>query len=739
MSKKAVKRGGRTDGDRSGARRPAVQSDASPKGKQGASPRPGTAKPWEHAKHGEGSATDPLATRFVESLSYDTRLYSADIRGSLAHARMLATTGLISTGEFQSIERGLAQIIREIEAAPAGPNAVGVEGAWPGWRIELEDVHMCIESALIERIGDAGRKLHTGRSRNDQVAVDLRLWLRDACQQVGAALVQLCESFVQLAKKQGDIVMPSYTHVQRAQPIVLGAECMAWHSMFSRDARLVRSMMSWADGLSASPLGSGAVAGSTLPLDRQQTATELGFANPSISSIDATASRDEAMDYLYACSRIAMHLSRLAEQWILYCSTEFSFVTLGEAYTTGSSMMPQKRNPDMLELIRGRCGTIFGHFTALSMILKGLPLAYNRDLQEDKRHVFAAHDCLMDCVTIAGRIVASATFHEDRISETLNRGHLDATVLAEYLVAKGVPFRTAHQVVGQLVRVCDRSGRSHLALLDIDEIKDALRVLGQGDAPIGKDVYEHLGTANVVKRYRSYGSGGTTGAGYRGWLVRLEGGVAQVPGVTGSTAQEGKATPTKRAISSSSGSAGESAAEDGAGRAASFDPRHIPMQRATLHPGTAEADTPGLFGADEDEGDEDDATERWAALIAAYVKAGRTLDDLPYTREFEQVFAAAQRAYPAMDKYTVFRRLHNLRKAGKLPKSGRAATKPIKLQPAEEQWLSEEVQRLCGSLGQRDRLPLSPQFDALVEEFNAHTSRDLEPHAVWRLVAKLAK
>ena len=673
-----------------------------------------SAKPWEHAKHGEGSATDPLAARFVESLSYDTRLYAADIRASLAHARMLASAMLITREDYAAIERGLSEITREIERSAAGPTAVAVAGAWPGWKIELEDVHMCIEAALVEKIGDAGRKLHTGRSRNDQVALDLRLWLREACGSLATNAANVQDSFVLLAKQQGDIVIPTYTHMQRAQPAVLGAECMAWWAMLERDAGLFRAMPGWNDGLSASPLGSGAVAGSTLPLDRRQTARDLGFDTPSLSSIDATASRDEALDFLHACSRTAMHLSRLAEQWILYCSTEFGFLTLGEQFTTGSSMMPQKRNPDMLELIRGRCANIYGHHFALATILKGLPLAYNRDLQEDKRHVFAAFDTLRDMLEMAARIVASARFNTDRIAATLDRGHLDATVLAEYLVGKSVPFRTAHQIVGHLVRLCDKTKRHSLALLDLDEIRDACRAMGQS-AKVEQDVFDHLGAANVVKRYRSSGHAGTGPGGYKDWLHKLS--LPHTPG-----------QPHTPGMSESASESRGSSAR-----------REDPIARTTPAP-TKQSKPVSLFANGKPQPESDpDRTTKFDDLIIAYKQCGRTLDDLPYTDEFESLFASAQRTHPEMDKYQTFRRLHNLRKAGKLPKVGKAATLPVKLQPSEESWLRGRVVEIVGSLGQRDQLPYDAKFDGLVELFNSHTGRTLSPHDVWRLVAKLAK
>ena len=316
-------------------------------------------KPWEHAKS-SGSQQDPLAERFVQSLDVDTRLWAHDIDGSIAHARMLKSSELISASELDEIENGLGDIASEIEAA-------GVSG-WAGWRVELEDVHMCIEAALIEKIGDAGRKLHTGRSRNDQVALDLKLWLGEAVRNLNTSFTELMTSWVKVAAEQGDIVLPSYTHLQRAQPITVGGEAVAW--LTSLDRCMTRLMMMQVVD-SSNPLGSGAIAGSALPLDRNHTAQALQIGLPSPSSLDATANRDDAIDFVYGLSMTAMTLSRWAEQWIIYLSAEFGFLSIGEAYTTGSSMMPQKRNPDMLELIRGRCGGVYGSLMALLTICKG--------------------------------------------------------------------------------------------------------------------------------------------------------------------------------------------------------------------------------------------------------------------------------------------------------------------------------------------------------------------------------
>ncbi|MFA9478621.1 argininosuccinate lyase [Phycisphaerales bacterium AB-hyl4] len=456
---------------------------------------PTAAKPWEHAKAGEGSAADPLATRFVASLDYDRRLYKHDIRGSLAHARMLRHVDLISDDELKQIEQGLTDIEREITEQG---------DAWPGWDESLEDVHMCVEAALIAKVGDAGRKLHTGRSRNDQIALDLLLWVEEAADALTAKFNTLNSAFVTLAERDGRFVMPSYTHLQRAQPIVVGGELLAWASAFERCNRRLRALVNINR---RNPLGSGAIAGSSLPLDREHTAAALNVGPPSDNSLDATASRDAAIDLAYALTMASNTLSRWAEQWILYCTTEFGFVTLDGRYTTGSSMMPQKQNPDMLELLRGRSGGITGQLVALLTMTKGITIGYNRDLQEDKRYLFAAYDSCCDCLDIAAGIVATAKFNEKAIAAGLNRGYLDATSLADYLVTKGVPFRTAHQVVGKLVQTCEAQGLGQLAKLSLEQFNDAC---GERTV-VDQDVYQWLGAANVVKRYRSSGNGGLSG------------------------------------------------------------------------------------------------------------------------------------------------------------------------------------------------------------------------------------
>jgi argininosuccinate lyase len=458
-----------------------------------------TGKSWE-ARISGADAPDAMAQSFVESISYDRRLYKHDIAGSIAHATMLAKVGLITDAERDQIIEGLKSIERDIESS----NFVFDES--------LEDIHMVIEDALIKRIGEAGKKLHTGRSRNDQVALDLILWVRDAGFRLYTQLEDLIRAFVTLAERSQNVVIASFTHLQRAQPIWAGAEAIAWLRMFSHDQDYFPEMEN-IPLAEHSPLGSGAIAGTSLPIESSITADALNLFRPGdcTSSIERTANRDHAIYFTFACAMIAMHLSRWAEQWIIYSSTEFGFIRIADKYTTGSSMMPQKRNPDMLELIRGRCGNVYGNLFALLTILKGLPIGYNRDLQEDKRHVFAAYDTVSSCLQMATAIVNSAEFVKENIEPTLERGFLDATSLAEYFVTKGIPFRTAHQIVGSLVRRCEETGRHALKQLSVEEFNGAIgKAQGAGTlgVRIDEDVYNALGAHNVVKRYQSAGAAG---------------------------------------------------------------------------------------------------------------------------------------------------------------------------------------------------------------------------------------
>ncbi|MGA2497651.1 MAG: argininosuccinate lyase [Tepidisphaeraceae bacterium] len=472
-----------------------------------------TEKSWQ-ARISE--ATDKLAQSFVESISYDRRLYKYDIAGSIAHATMLAKVGLITDADREAIIGGLKSIEQDIEAG----NFVFDES--------LEDIHMVVEDALIKRIGEPGRRLHTGRSRNDQVALDLALWCNEAGIIIEQQLNDLLRAFISFADRSRDVVMPSFTHLQRAQPIAATAEALAWAAMFRPCGHRVSSATR--NSFYSLPLGSGAIAGTSLPIDAMETRRALQALYGSagdfevnrgpLSSIERTASREQATRFVFELAMISQHLSRWAEQWIIYSTTEFSFIKIADKYTTSSSMMPQKRNPDMLELIRGRCGNVYGDLFALLTILKGLPIGYNRDLQEDKRIVFRAYDTVSSCLTMAAAIVNSASFLKENIEPTLDRGFLDATSLAEYLVTKGIPFRTAHHIVGSLVAHCEKTGRYKLGQLSVEEINEAIaqaearRHEGtearSAEKPIRvtEEVYTCLGAHNVVKRYQSAGAAG---------------------------------------------------------------------------------------------------------------------------------------------------------------------------------------------------------------------------------------
>jgi argininosuccinate lyase len=377
-----------------------------------------------------------LVARFNASVRFDQRLASQDIAGSKAHASMLARVGLITGEDLAAIQQGLDTIEARIE-----------DGAF-AWSEQLEDVHMNIEAALVALIGEAGKKLHTARSRNDQVATDMRLWIRDAGASLIGALAQLRQALIDQAAAHQDVLLPGYTHLQRAQPVRLS------HHLLAHEAHLARDAGRIADALKRQnqcPLGSGALAGTPHPIDRAMTAQALGFEAPTTNSLDAVGARDHMLELLAACSIAAVGLSRLAEELVLWSSQEFGFCTLSDAYCTGSSMMPQKKNPDMPELVRGKAGRVLGDFVALATVVKGLPLAYNKDLQEDKEPLFDAVDTVRDCCVVMAGTMASATFNEARMEAALRDGYVEATELADLLVEQGVPFREAHHRVGDLV------------------------------------------------------------------------------------------------------------------------------------------------------------------------------------------------------------------------------------------------------------------------------------------------
>jgi argininosuccinate lyase len=428
-------------------------------------------------------ATDRRVERFTESISFDHRLYSHDIAGSIAHAQMLAAVGLISRQECQQICDTLDQIRADIEA-----------GVFP-LRTELEDIHMHIEQALIDRLGDVGRKLHTGRSRNDQVATDLRLWTRDALDRIDGRLIELQRAFVTRCDADFDVILPGYTHLQRAQPLLAPHYWLAYCEKFERDRQRLADCRK---RVNISTLGAAALAGSSLPIDRHDVAKRLGFAEIAANSLDAASDRDFVLEAAFVLTLISEHLSTWAEEWILWSTAEFNFLTLPQEFCTGSSIMPQKINPDVLELIRGKTGRVIGNLQALLVLVKGLPLAYNRDLQEDKQRIFDSFDTVELSLELAAPLVTGATLNRPSITQRLEQGYLDATSLMEWLIQRGVAQRTAHHLVGQLVgKAMERGCR--LADLKLDDFRSA-------DASIDESIYSVLGVERSINGFRSYGS-----------------------------------------------------------------------------------------------------------------------------------------------------------------------------------------------------------------------------------------
>jgi argininosuccinate lyase len=432
-----------------------------------------------------GEATDRRVEEFTESVSFDRRLYAHDIIGSIAHAKMLAKVGLISSEECCQIEQALGEIRQEIE-----------QGRFQ-FRIELEDIHMHVERALIDRIGDTGRKLHTARSRNDQVATDLRLWVRDAIDQIDERIVALQQALLGRCDMDAGVILPGYTHMQRAQPVLAAHYWLAYCEKLERDRLRLADCRRRVNVL---PLGAAALAGTSLPIDRGEVARLLGFEAVAANSLDAASDRDFVLELAFVLVVVAEHLSTWAEEWILWSTAEFSFLKLPQAFCTGSSIMPQKINPDVLELIRGKTARVIGDLQTLLVLVKGLPLAYNRDLQEDKPPLFDAVDTVKASLELAAPLVAKAELNRSSIAERLDRGHLDATTLMEYLIRRNVPQRTAHGLVGQLVRkALDRGVRlSDLSLADFREAEPAL----------DDSVYAVLGADKAVAAMTSYGSTG---------------------------------------------------------------------------------------------------------------------------------------------------------------------------------------------------------------------------------------
>ncbi|MEG1501021.1 MAG: argininosuccinate lyase, partial [Clostridiales bacterium] len=383
--------------------------------------------------------TDSLVEDFHSSISFDQRLYREDIQGSLAHSAMLAACGIISDDEAAEIAAGLQEVLADIEMGK-------VE-----FEVSAEDIHMNIEKLLTEKIGTAGKKLHTARSRNDQIATDIRLYLKKEIVNISKLLVDLQQVICNLAQEHSATVMPGYTHLQKAQPITLGHHLLAYFQMFARDHQRLADCCRRFD---ACPLGAGALAGTTFPIDRNMTAQALGFAAATLNSLDSVSDRDYAIEFSSAASLFMMHLSRFCEEIVLWSSNEFAFITLDDAYSTGSSIMPQKKNPDVAELVRGKTGRVYGDLMALLTVMKGLPLAYNKDMQEDKEALFDAIDTVKGCLLVFTPMLATIKVNKEKMYQSARGGFINATDMADYLAAHNVPFREAHAIVGHLVLLC---------------------------------------------------------------------------------------------------------------------------------------------------------------------------------------------------------------------------------------------------------------------------------------------
>ncbi len=441
--------------------------------------------------------TSKIVESFTESISFDHRLWRYDIEGSIAHAKMLGKQGIIPLKDSKAIVNGLEEISEEIEAGRFN------------FAPELEDIHMNIEAALVKKTGDSGKKLHTARSRNDQVALDLRLYLRDETKELISLIKNLQKILLKLAEENIGIIMPGYTHMQRAQPVLLSHHLLAYVEMLQRDKNRLEDSLKRTNTL---PLGSCAVSGTTLPIDRAYVAKLLGFNAVSENSIDAVSDRDFALEFLADSGILMMHLSRFAEEFVIWSTEEFSFISLPDAFTTGSSIMPQKKNPDVAELIRGKTGRAYGNLFSLLTIMKGLPLSYNRDMQEDKIFVFDTVDTLKSCLSVLIQMMPEIKFMKEKMNDASENTYITATDIAEYLVKKGVPFREAHGITGKIVLHSIRS-KKLLKELSIEEFN-------KFSPSISKDIYPHLRPEDSVKARIS--RGGTAPSEVKKQIKRLK-------------------------------------------------------------------------------------------------------------------------------------------------------------------------------------------------------------------------
>ncbi len=427
--------------------------------------------------------TDDRVEAFTESISFDRRLYRQDVTASQAHARMLAEVGLLAADEAAQICAALDDIAAEIERGDFA------------FSIKLEDIHTHIERALIERLGDVGRKLHTGRSRNDQVVTDVKLWVRDAIDRLDGLLREMQSALLASADRDRDLVLPGYTHMQRAQPVLAAHYFLAYVEKYQRDRDRLADCRKRVNVL---PLGAAALAGTSLPIDRDSVRQKLGFDSLAANSLDVSSDRDFALEFVFDLAVIALHLSGWAEEWVLWTTTEFGFLDLPDAFCTGSSIMPHKKNPDVLELIRGKAARVAADLQRLMMLVKGLPLAYNRDLQEDKEALFDAYDTVSASLGLAAPLVRQTRFRKEVVAARLEDGFLDATTLMEHLIVQGTPMRAAHEAVGKLVRLCEER-RCRLADLPAEVYEKVNPGLTPG-------VYKVLGVHNALAAFRSVGS-----------------------------------------------------------------------------------------------------------------------------------------------------------------------------------------------------------------------------------------
>jgi argininosuccinate lyase len=448
--------------------------------------------------------TDQLVEKLGESVSFDARLAPWDIRGSIAHARMLGQQGIIARRDAKVIIRGLEAIAADVAAGRFA------------WDTALEDVHTNIEAALVRGIGDAGKRLHTARSRNDQVATGVRLWTRDQVDHILTLLHALQSALVELADTHFDVIMPGFTHLQHAQPVLLAHHLLAYVEMFHRDTQRFAELRKRVNVL---PLGSAALAGTPYPIDRACVARELGFDAVSANSMDAVSDRDYLIEFCADAALVMAHLSRFSEELILWSSQEFGFIEIGDAFTTGSSIMPQKKNPDVAELVRGKTGRVYGDLMALLTLVKGLPLTYNRDFQEDKERAFDASDTVQLCVEVFVRMIPAIHFRHEAIEAALRQGFMEATDLADYLVTKGLPFRAAHEIIGKMVLYCGRQGKA-LPELCLEEYREFSPLFD-------KDVFRALSPEAIVGR-RNH-PGGTAPRQVRMALRRARTRLARIP------------------------------------------------------------------------------------------------------------------------------------------------------------------------------------------------------------------